>query len=179
MYNQVVLVDQQDQMIGVKDKLQAHYDGDLHRAFSVFLFNNNGDMLLQKRALAKYHSGGLWSNACCSHPFADESLEDAGARRLSEELGIESTVTHGFSFIYKAELDNGFTEHEFDHVLVAKCQQVPDINELEACEYQYMAMDRLLSLVQKQPQQFTAWFVLLMSEHYQQLLEAKNSLFEQ
>jgi len=113
---QVILVNEQDEQVGIMEKMQAHREGKLHRAFSVFIFNNKREMLLQQRALNKYHSGGLWTNACCSHPKPNESTEAAAKRRLKEELGFETTLEKNFDFTYKADFENGLTEYEFDHV---------------------------------------------------------------
>lgn len=120
MNKQVILVDEQDREIGVADKLSVHRTGGLHRAFSIFIFNHNGEMLLQKRSPQKYHSGGLWSNACCSHPQPGETLEAATARRLEEELGINGALKKTFDFIYRAHVNNELIEHEFDHVYLGK-----------------------------------------------------------
>ena len=117
---QVILVDVNDRQIGIMEKMKAHQQGSLHRAFSVFIFNKKGEMLLQQRALNKYHSGGLWTNACCSHPLPGEETIAAAKRRLQEELGFEIPVEKVFDFVYKADFDNGLTEHEFDHVYVGE-----------------------------------------------------------
>ncbi|MFT4022708.1 MAG: isopentenyl-diphosphate Delta-isomerase [Flavihumibacter sp.] len=114
IHTQVVLVDNDDREVGTMEKMEAHRQAKLHRAFSVFIFDSRGRMLLQQRAFGKYHSGGLWTNACCSHPFPGEAVEDAARRRLKEELGFTVPLTHLFSFIYKAPFDNGLTEHEYD-----------------------------------------------------------------
>ena len=113
---EVVLVDEQDKPVGVMEKMQAHREGKLHRAFSVFIFNDKGEMLLQQRAFNKYHSAGLWTNACCSHPKPNETTETAAARRLNEELGFKTSLEKLFDFTYKASFENGLTEYEFDHV---------------------------------------------------------------
>src|SRR4249919_2599143 len=113
---EVILVNEQNEAIGTMEKMEAHRKALLHRAFSVFIFNSKGEMLLQQRALNKYHSGGLWTNACCSHPRPGELIEDAATRRLKEELGFETPLKKIFQFTYQASFDNGLTEHEFDHV---------------------------------------------------------------
>src|SRR5215468_430433 len=113
---QVILVNELDEEIGTMEKLSAHEQGVLHRAISVFIFNEKGEMLLQQRASRKYHSGGLWTNACCSHPHPGEATHAAALRRLKEEMGFETSLKKAFDFVYKTSFDNGLTEHEFDHV---------------------------------------------------------------
>src|SRR5690349_15951298 len=115
---EVILVDENDKAVGSAEKMKAHVKGMLHRAFSVFIFNTKGEMLLQQRALNKYHSGGLWTNACCSHPSPGEEIAASAVKRLSEELGFQTTIEKAFEFLYKADFDNGLTEHEFDHVFI-------------------------------------------------------------
>ena len=117
---EVILVDIEDNPTGVADKMSAHLEGKLHRAFSIFIFNTEGKMLLQRRALSKYHSGGLWTNACCSHPLPEETTLAAASRRLKEELGFETSIEKIFDFVYKAEFENGLTEYEFDHVFAGE-----------------------------------------------------------
>lgn len=133
----VVLVDQEDREVGTMEKMEAHRRAKLHRAFSVFIFDSAGRMLLQQRAYAKYHSGGLWTNTCCSHPFPGESVEAAAARRLQEELGFCVPLTHAFSFVYQAAFDNGLTEYEYDHVFAGyyEGELRPDPAEIAATAY--------------------------------------------
>ena len=114
--SQVVLVDEQDHELGTMDKMEVHYKGILHRAFSIFIFNNRGEMLLQQRSAKKYHSGGLWTNACCSHPMQDDTIEKAALKRLQEEMGFTTPIKKAFTFTYRADVGDGLTEHEFDHV---------------------------------------------------------------
>src|ERR1035437_4931257 len=121
MKDQVILVDDFDIEIGTMPKLEAHQKGVLHRAFSVFIFNSKGEMLLQQRAFEKYHSGGLWSNACCSHPILGENVHASANRRLMEEMGIQCNIQHEFSFIYNVQLENNLSEHEFDNVFAGVC----------------------------------------------------------
>src|SRR5687767_9845264 len=116
MSDQVILVNENDEQLGVMDKMEAHHKGVLHRAFSIFIFNTKGEMLLQQRAEHKYHSGGLWTNACCSHPAPGEETNDAAERRLQEEMGFSTSLVKVLDFTYRAEFDNGLVEHEFDHV---------------------------------------------------------------
>ncbi len=158
----VVLVDQNDREVGIAPKLLAHRQGDLHRAVSVFIVNGAGEMLLQRRAEGKYHSGGLWSNACCSHPRPGESPSSAASRRLLEEMGISCTLEHAFSFIYRAPLPDGLTEHELDHVFVGVCASdpVPDREEVE--DWRWISMPALEQELADQPDRFTIWFPLAL-----------------
>ena len=155
---EVILVNEQDQPIGVMEKMEAHEKALLHRAFSVFLFNKNGEMLLQQRAWSKYHSPGLWTNACCSHPAPGESNEEAALRRLGEELGIMTPVQKAFHFTYKAAFDNGLTEHEFDHVFVGLFHEQLHINPEEVAAVTYKSMDTIEQELERMPDQYTAWF---------------------
>lgn len=158
MQEQVILVDQQDREIGVAEKLEAHRKGKLHRAFSVFLFNAKDEMLLQQRAAEKYHSGGLWSNACCSHPRPGEQTEAAARRRLREEMGISCNLNKAFDFIYRAEFDNGLIEHELDHVFIGRYDgaALPDPGEVMA--HRWVSIDTLKKDLAIAPENFTAWF---------------------
>jgi isopentenyl-diphosphate Delta-isomerase len=158
---QVILVDEQDNPVGTAEKMQAHYNGgSLHRAFSVFIFNRQGEMLLQQRAMEKYHSGGLWTNACCSHPQPGEETRDAALRRLSEELGFTTPVTKIFDFLYKAEFDNGLTEHEFDHVFVGQYDGPIPFNPDEVMDYCYKHIREIRNNLDTHPGKYTAWFHL-------------------
>ena len=158
--DKVILVNEHDDMIGIMDKMEAHKQGLLHRAFSIFIFNSKREMLLQQRALTKYHSGGLWTNACCSHPRPGEKTIDAAMRRLHEELGIETPVEKIFHFVYKAEFDNGLTEHEFDHVFAGEYEGELNINTEEVSEYCYKEIPEIKNMLQTHPKKFTAWFHL-------------------
>jgi isopentenyl-diphosphate Delta-isomerase len=140
---QVILVNEQDEPLGLMEKMEAHEKGILHRAFSVFLFNDRHQLLLQKRALTKYHSGGLWTNTCCSHPRENEEVLDAGNRRLREEMGIQSQLTNVFSFVYRAELDNNLIEHELDHVLVGTFNDTPQPNPEEVMDWKYIDLEEI------------------------------------
>ncbi len=155
---QVILVDENDNETGLMEKMQAHREGKLHRAFSVFIFNNKDEMLLQQRALNKYHSGGLWTNACCSHPKPDEEVKDAALRRLKEELGFETSIEKLFDFTYKTGFDNGLTEHEFDHVFAGVYNDEINFNRTEVQDICYRSMNEIESSLQSHPQKFTAWF---------------------
>ena len=157
---QVILVDVNDRQTGAMEKMEAHEKGVLHRAFSIFIFNTKGEMLLQQRALHKYHSGGLWTNACCSHPFPEEETAAAAGRRLKEELGFETPVEKIFDFVYKADFDNGLTEHEFDHVFVGEYEGRIDYNKEEVMDFCYKAVPEIRHSLQTHPQKYTAWFHL-------------------
>lgn len=157
----VILVDEQDNPIGIAEKMEAHHNGgQLHRAFSVFLFNSRGEMLLQQRALDKYHSGGLWTNACCSHPAPGENTPDAALRRLKEELGFTTPVQKIFDFVYRAEFENGLTEHEYDHVFVGEYEGDFQYNPLEVMDYRYISLPALKEDMAQEPEKYTAWFRL-------------------
>ena len=161
---EVILVSPQDEEIGYMEKMEAHQLGLLHRAFSVFLFNSKGEMLLQKRALTKYHSGGLWTNACCSHPRKGETIEQAASRRTREELGCEPELQKIHSFIYKAALDNNLTEHEFDHVLVGNYEGEMNLNVNEVSEIAYLPIQQIRQEMNEQPDKFTVWFKIIFEE---------------
>jgi len=154
----VVLVDSKDQAVGTMEKLEAHRIGALHRAFSIFIFNQEGEMLLQKRALTKYHSPRLWTNACCSHPKPDELLIDAANRRLQEELNMVTDLSEVFDFTYHATFDNGLIEYEFDHVFFGQCSETPSFNLEEVMELKWIDWPSLLKWVADEPNQFTPWF---------------------
>ena len=155
---QVILVDTEDNPIGLMEKMEAHEKGLLHRAFSVFIFNDKKELLLQQRASHKYHSGGLWTNTCCSHPRDGEGLVDAGTRRLQEEMGFECEIKPILSFIYEAELDNELTEHEFDHVLIGKFNAAPKPNLDEVSDWKFVDLKVLAEDLKQNPDQYTIWF---------------------
>lgn len=154
----VVLVDAHDQPIGTAEKLQAHLDARLHRAFSVFVFNSQGQMMLQQRAHHKYHSAGLWSNTCCSHPRPGEPVEGAAHRRLQEEMGFDCPVERLFGFTYKVALDRGLYEHEYDHVLAGIFDGTPAPNPEEVADWKWMQPADVLRDVERRPTQYTHWF---------------------
>src|SRR5690349_10524551 len=158
--NEVILVDTNDVAIGSMEKMEAHEKALLHRAFSVFIFNSKGEMLLQQRAEKKYHSAGLWTNACCSHPSPGEDTANAAARRLKEELGFTTTLHEAFTFTYRTDFENGLTENEFDHVYtgIYDGRIVADIDEVKC--YSYMSMDAIEAMIEKEPGKFTSWFVI-------------------
>ena len=155
---QVILVNESDEQVGTMDKMEAHVQGLLHRAFSVFIFNNKGEMLLQQRADEKYHTPGLWTNACCSHPFPDEDVADAAERRLREELGVEADLEELFSFTYRTQFDNKLIEHEFDHVFagIYDGEISPDKNEVK--NFGYGSIQTINNDLKRNPDQYTPWF---------------------
>ena len=155
---EVVLVDEHDNQVGVMEKIEAHREGKLHRAFSVFIFNDKGEMLLQQRAFNKYHSAGLWTNACCSHPKPNETIYEAPIRRLKEELGFETPLEKLFDFTYKASFENGLTENEFDHVFSGIYNGEININKAEVQEVCYRSVAEIESNLKSHPQKFTEWF---------------------
>ena len=154
----IVLVDEHDNEVGVMEKMEVHRRALLHRAFSVFIFNSQGEMMLQRRALGKYHSGGLWTNTCCSHPYSTETIIDAAQRRLFQEMGFKTEVKPIFHFIYKAALDNELTEYEFDHVLLGYYDGLVEINQLEVGDYCFRTIEDLSNDFKNHPQKYTAWF---------------------
>ncbi|MFZ1527325.1 MAG: isopentenyl-diphosphate Delta-isomerase [Ferruginibacter sp.] len=155
---QLILVNENDDPVGFMEKMEVHEKGLLHRAFSIFIFNQKGEMLLQKRAKNKYHSGGLWTNACCSHPLLGEATEPAAHRRLKEEMGFDTVLNKSFSFVYKVHFGNGLTEYEFDHVFTGKYDgEIRPVAE-EVSEYKYVPVAELLDDLQQNPQNYTAWF---------------------
>ena len=154
----VILVDEQDKPVGSMKKMEAHQKGLLHRAFSVFIFNSGGEMLLQQRAKNKYHSGGLWTNACCSHPNPGEDIQTAASRRLKEEMGFTTELKKIFDFIYRSDFENGLTEFEFDHVFIGEYNGPFDPDQNEISDYSFKSLDEIRSLLQQQPELFTAWF---------------------
>jgi isopentenyl-diphosphate delta-isomerase len=161
----VVLVDENDRQIGVREKQRAHLDGALHRAVSVFVFDSTGEkMLLQQRALDKYHSGGLWSNACCSHPAPNERALDAAHRRLAEELGFDCPLEFAFTFVYRADVGESLVEHELDHVFIGRCDAIalPDADEIAAVEWRDVR--EILHDVKARPARYSPWFGLALDE---------------
>jgi isopentenyl-diphosphate delta-isomerase len=160
----VVLVDREDREVGLMEKMEAHRQGVLHRAFSVFLFNDKGELLLHQRAYTKYHSAGLWTNTCCSHPRAGEKLEDAVNRRLQEEMGIQCNTERRFSFIYQADLEHDLIEHELDHVFLGfyNAEPQPDSDEVNA--WKYMSIEDIRKDMQENPESYTAWFRIVFEQ---------------
>ena len=161
---QVVLVDEQDHPIGLMEKQAAHIGPHLHRAFSVFIFNSEGELLMQQRALSKYHSPGLWTNTCCSHPRDGETLAEATSRRLMEEMGMRCEMHEVYTFIYKAPVGQGLTEHEFDHVWIGRSDDTPIINREEVESWKYMSLSDLKKDIQLHPELYTEWFKITFEE---------------
>lgn len=157
MTEYLILTDEKDRFVGMMEKMLVHKHGLLHRAFSVFIFNSKGEILLQQRAQDKYHSPGLWSNACCSHPRFEETIPEAVERRLEEEMGIYSETMFAFSFIYKVAFENGLTEHEYDHVYVGITDDTPAINKNEVANWKYMRIPELRQDIEKNPAVYTEW----------------------
>ena len=158
---QVILVNVADQVVGFMEKMEAHEKGLLHRAFSVFVFNSKGELMLQQRAAHKYHSGGLWTNTCCSHPRQGETVLDAAERRLMEEMGMSCALKESFSFIYKAELDQGLTEHELDHVVMGWYDGTPNINPDEVQDWKYVSLEDIKEDIKNSPETYTEWFKII------------------
>lgn len=165
----VVLVNEKDEKIGLMPKMEAHEKALLHRAFSVFVFNDKNELMLQQRALHKYHTPGLWTNTCCSHQRDGESNIDAGKRRLQEEMGFTTDLKETISFIYKAPFDNGLTEHEFDHILVGKYNEEPNINPDEVAAWKWMTLEDVKKDIKNNPAIYTEWFKIIFDKFYQHL----------
>lgn len=170
----VILVDPNDQPLGTMEKMEAHQKGLLHRAFSVFIVNSKGELLLQQRALHKYHSPGLWTNTCCSHQRKGETTLAAASRRLEEEMGMQTPLTFLFSFIYNAAFDNGLTEHELDHVLFGIANTAPQINPEEVAAWKWMKLDELDHDLQKNELVYTVWFRIIFKRFYKHYKTHQN-----
>jgi isopentenyl-diphosphate delta-isomerase len=172
MEEHVVLVDEKDNKIGLMPKMEAHEKAVLHRAFSVFVFNEKGELLLQQRAASKYHSPLLWTNTCCSHQRDGESNLQAGKRRLQEEMGFTTALKEVFSFIYKAPFDNGLTEHELDYVMIGYFDDAPNINKEEVARYKWMKLEDVKNDITANPEIYTAWFKIIFEKSYKKLTNA-------
>ena len=170
---QVILVNEKDEAIGLMPKMEAHEKALLHRAFSVFVLNDNNEIMLQQRAAEKYHSPLLWTNTTCSHQRDGETNIEAGTRRLQEEMGFTTDLKELFSFIYKAPFDNGLTEHEFDHVMIGYYNDAPLINREEAESWKWMAIEAVKDDMQANPDTYTIWFRIIFDEFYHFLEEHK------
>ena len=175
MANYVILVDENDNDIGVEEKIIAHQKKMLHRAFSIFLFNDNYEILLQKRAPNKYHSGNLWTNTCCSHPLRKISLIESAQMRLIEEMGIETNLKKIFSFIYETEFENGLHEHEFDHVLFGKFNGKPILNPNEAVDYKWISISELQNEIEINPNKFTVWLKIMVKNYFKYFEHYENN----
>jgi isopentenyl-diphosphate Delta-isomerase len=159
----VILVDEQDNMVGTMEKMEAHQKGVLHRAFSILIFNSKGELLLQKRSKDKYHSGGLWTNACCSHPTLKESIRDTTRKRLLHEMGIDLQPEFAYKFIYETKLDKNLIEHELDHVFIGVFDGDPAINKHEVEDWKFMSIESIQADIKTHPEIYTSWFKLIMS----------------
>jgi isopentenyl-diphosphate delta-isomerase len=168
-FEYVILVDENDQEIGSMEKQEAHEKGLLHRAFSVFVFNENKELLVQQRALTKYHSAGLWTNTCCSHPRIGETIEQAAHRRLMEEMGFDCELNSKSSFIYKVAFENGLTEHELDYVLIGTYNGPVQFNKEEVASCQWVALDKVASDCKSNPELYTVWFRHILAHHLQEI----------
>lgn len=169
MEEQVILVNEKDEQIGLMPKQEAHEKAVLHRAFSVFVFNDKKELMLQQRALHKYHSPGLWTNTCCSHQRNGETSLVAGKRRLQEEMGFVVDLKETTSFIYKAPFDNGLTEHEFDHILVGQFNDDPTINKDEVASWKWMPLKNIQVDILKKPETYSEWFKIIFKNFYKHI----------
>lgn len=174
MATSVILVDENDQEIGFMEKLQAHELGLLHRAFSVFIFNNKHELLLQRRSEIKYHTPSMWTNTCCSHPQPNEDLLQAAKKRLEEEMGITCELNKSFSFLYKVEMENQLVENEIDHVFIGFSNDNPILNTDEASSHQWISLENLKKNIQNTPEQYTPWLKIIMTDHYANLLKQSH-----
>lgn len=163
---QVILVNEKDEQIGLMPKMEAHEKALLHRAFSVFVFNDKNELMIQQRAMGKYHSPGLWTNTCCSHQREGENNIEAGKRRLQEEMGFSTDLKDTISFIYKAPFDNGLTEHEFDHILVGTYNGEPNLNPAEVHAYKWVDLETLKEDMVQNPDIYTEWFKIIFDKYY-------------
>ncbi len=170
----VILVDDKDNPTGRMPKLDAHKEGTLHRAISVLIFNGRGEMLVQRRALTKYHSPGLWANACCSHPLPGESPSDAAVRRLEEELGIHCDLFGRGKFIYKADVGGGLTEHEYDHIFTGVSDREPVPNPGEVMDFRYMPLPLISEEIRSAPGKYAVWFRLILSHFSGEMVRWKE-----
>jgi isopentenyl-diphosphate delta-isomerase len=171
--DQVILVDENNFQRGVMSKAEAHKKAELHRAFSIFIFNSSGELLLQKRALSKYHSGGKWTNTCCGHPQPETDIKVSAHIRLNEEMGFDCNFDFAFNFIYKTAFDNGLFEHELDHVFVGYSDQPPIINLVEVSEWEYQNISLVQKNVNSNPEQFTVWFRIILPKLVEYLQHKK------
>lgn len=166
---QVILVNEKDEQIGLMPKMEAHEKALLHRAFSVFVFNDNNELMIQQRAAHKYHSPLLWTNTCCSHQREGESNIEAGKRRLLEEMGFTTDLEESISFIYKAPFDNGLTEHEFDHILIGHYNEEPNINPDEVASWKWMSLEAVKVDISQHPSLYTEWFKIIFDKFYKHI----------
>lgn len=174
MKEKVILVNERDEPLGLMEKMEAHEKGLLHRAFSVFVVDDENNLLLQQRAIIKYHSGGLWTNTCCSHPRQNETTLEAAHRRLIEEMGFDCDLKPLTTFIYKAELDHGLTEHELDHVFIGQWRGRPLINKEEVENFKWMHVDDVEADIAANPDKYTAWFKIIYQEFLNHVRHESN-----
>lgn len=172
----VILVDKNDRQTGIAVKMEAHHKGLLHRAVSVFVINSRGEWILQRRAFDKYHSNGLWTNTCCTHPHPGETTEEAARRRLKEEMGIECPVTELFTFIYREKLNNELTEHELDHIFFGVTDDIPIINTEEVEEWETVAFSDLHEDISKNPANYTYWFKEIYENVNLHIIKIRNNI---
>ncbi len=158
MEAEVILVDENDNAIGAMEKMRVHHEGILHRAFSVFVFNSKSELLLHRRATEKYHSGGLWTNTCCSHPMPGEDVVDAAKRRLMEEMGLTCELKKNFDFIYRADVGHNLIEHEFDHVFIGHSDEIPKPDAKEVSDWKWMDVKSIVTSLIEHPELYTTWF---------------------
>ena len=175
MNDYVILVDENNNQIGLEEKILAHKKNLLHRAFSIFIFNDSFEILLQKRAPNKYHSGNLWTNTCCSHPLENLSLVESAKKRLIEEMGIKANLKEVFSFIYQAEFGNGLSEHEYDHVLFGISNNKPILNPDEAIDYKWIKISDLKAQIEKNPGNFTVWLQIMINNYFKYFEDYENN----
>jgi isopentenyl-diphosphate delta-isomerase len=162
----VITVDENDNETGRMEKMEAHISGSLHRAFSIFILNSAGELLLQRRAEGKYHSAGLWTNTCCSHPMPGELTPEAAKRRLQEEMGFSCPLSFAFSFTYKADVGGGLTEHELDHVFTGQYEGPVVPAPEEVAEWKYISMEALAEELETNPEQYTSWLKIVYARFY-------------
>lgn len=164
MIEKIILVDKNDDEIGIGEKIETHRSGKLHRAFSIFIFDSKGDLILQKRAKTKYHSAGLWSNTCCSHPRVGEITEFAAHRRLNEEMGFDCDLKEIFSFVYRVKFENNFSENEYVHVFIGKYDGKINPNPEEVSEWKFVHLDELQIAIQEVPDEYTYWLRIILNK---------------
>jgi len=175
----LILVDEHDNEVGLLDKISTHLEGTLHRAFSIFVFNSMGFLLLQRRALDKYHSPGLWTNTCCSHPRQGETTSEACSRRLMEEMGMRCDLNLAFTFTYRAQFENGLIEHEFDHVYFGTSDKIPKPEPQEVMDWKYISTHQLEKDISTRPENYTEWLKICLPRLLEQIATSKNDLYFQ